>query len=146
MPLARVVVHLPSCHDGKLYAVRYLDQCAGQSEIPPDSISLNLNKKPIAAERGPAFFRELSGRAETPGLERSRHQSVAARSGEDDQPLLAHRDGRQRQPRVEPLGPEVRFREQAAEIRVALRSLGEQNQMAAIGECDFGAGDRLQTE
>ena len=52
----------------------------------------------------------------------------------------------ERQPRIETLGPQVGLRQQPAEIRVALRSLRKQNQMTAIGEYDFGAGDRLQAE
>src|SRR2546423_4735496 len=47
---------------------------------------------------------------------------------------------------IEPLRAEVRGSEQAAEIRVALRCLSEQNQLAAIGQRDRGAGDCLNTE
>ena len=51
-----------------------------------------------------------------------------------------------RQPRVETLGTEVCIREQPAEIRISVRALGEQNQVAAVRERDLGAGDRLDAE
>src|SRR6266487_6279765 len=40
----------------------------------------------------------------------------------------------------------MRLGEQPAQIRVPLRCLGKQNEMAAVRERDFGTGDRLQVE
>ena len=89
---------------------------------------------------------DFAGGAQAFGLQCPGQQAVAPRSGEDDQPVMSRFEGRERQPRVETLGAEMRFGEQPAEIRVALCCFGKQNQMTAIGECDFRTGDCLQAE
>src|SRR5437899_188190 len=144
--LALVVVDISSCTDGKLQVASDVDQGASVRNIPTDTISLDLDEKPVSPEDFLAVLREFDGGADPLGLHCPRQQSVAASPGENDQPVMPRLEGREWASWVEALGVEVRLGEEPAKICVSLRRLSEQNEMTAIGECDLGTGDRLQAE
>ncbi len=146
MQASRVVEHATRRHDGKLHVVRDIQQCPRRGEISTHTVALNLHEKPLLPEDGLAVLREPAGGIEPLRLEGSRQQPIAAGAGENDQPVVTRFERGERQSRIEPLGAQVGLRQQATEIRVALRSLRKQHDMTAITECDFGAGDRLHAE
>ena len=144
--VAGMILHIPSCTDAKLQVASDIDQRSRHSQITSDSITLDLHEKTVSPEDFLAVLRELSGRDQSIVFQCSGQQAIPARAGQDDESVMPFFECCERQSRIEPLRAEVRGGEQAAEIRVALRCLGEQNQLAAIGQRDCGAGDRLNTE
>src|SRR5262249_10121801 len=117
-----------------------------QRQISPDAIALDLYEKALRTEHRFAVCCEIARGVQPILLELSRHQPIATRSREDDQPVLSLRKRRDGQPWIEPLGAQMGLGEQAAEIRVSRRALGEDYDMRAVAERDFGTGDGLHAE
>src|SRR3989475_9150750 len=88
MPLARVIMHVSRRHDGKSHVMRYIDQGSCQSQIASDPITLNLDKKMIASKDRFTVLCKFSSCAETLSFERARQESVAACTGQNDQPIV----------------------------------------------------------
>jgi hypothetical protein len=126
---AGVIVHVSRRHDGKIHAVRYVKQCSRERDIAPDSISLELDEKSMGAKYGFAAIGEPSSGADPHSFQRPWQQPITTGTGENDQPFMARFERAQRQPRVEALGAEVRFRQQTAEVRVPLWRFGQQDQV-----------------
>ena len=146
VPRACVIVRVARRHDAEARVPRQRDQGAGEGQVAPHVVPLQLDVEALRAEHRPTPLGEGPGRPPPPMPERPRQQAVAA-AGEDDEPRVALLEGGEVEPRVAPVGaPEMRRGEQAAEVGVAFGGFGEQRDVRAVGERHLGAGDRLEAE
>ncbi len=142
--LAPVVVHVGRRHRVEPGVVREIAQRAGQGAVAANVIALQLDEEPVPPEhRAAALGQPARGRL--PRSAQDRRQQTRAAPRQDDQPLVPCFERGEIEPRVAAVFPaEMRLREQAAQVRIAPRRLGEQGDVRPVEQRDLGAGDRLE--
>ena len=146
MPPPFVVVHITGRDHGEAGEVSEVGQGVGERVIAAHGIPLELDEKPLLAERRAAAFGESPRGSETLVRQNVGQQPFAA-PGKHDQPLVPPLQRGEIEPRVSSVfSAQVRLGDEAAEVGVPGGIFREQGDVRAIEQRQLGAGDRLEAE
>src|SRR3990170_1353172 len=143
MPLADVVVDVIRRDDAEVELVRQGDEALVTRLVLVDKVVLQLDEEALAAEDVAVARRGLERGSRLAALYQGRDLALAT-AGKGDEALGVLRQPLEAHARLAPRGAEVGAAEQAREVSVATRRLGEQRQMRFVRQRDLGAGDRPQ--
>ncbi len=152
VPRALVVVDVARGDHAEPQLLGERGQAGDAARIPADQVVLQLEEGVASSETACQPPRGLAGVGNPPRIEQARHLPVAAPREHDEAGRLPgerRRIERHRVARARAVG----FGDQAAEVGVALRGLGEEGQMDRAGgpvvepvaQRQLDAGDRLET-
>ena len=143
VPLSPAIVHVTSGYHREAGAIGYAGQVLGQLVIAANRVALQLHEEPLSAEHRAAALGKAPGRGDPFAFQNPRQHSVPA-SGQDKDSFGPPLQRRKIEPRIAPVvAGQMRFGNEPAKVGVPLLGFGQQGQMRAIEQGQFGAGDGL---
>ena len=129
VPLAPEVVRIAGGDHREPRVVGYVGERMDQVTVAAHVVALELHEEPLSAEQRSAALCEVTCRSASLAAEHRGQQAVAT-SREHYQPLVARLQRGEVEPRVVPVFPaQVRLRDQAAEVGVALGRFGKEGEV-----------------
>ncbi len=146
VPLAPVVVDVARRDDGEAHGIGEVREGPRPRVIAPDVVALELDEEPLGAEHRAAALGEPPGRDRPVALEHPRQEAVSA-SREHEQPTVSRFQRREVESRVAAIrASQMGLGDQAAQIGVPFRRLGEQRHVGSVAERQLRPRDRLEAE